>query len=1067
MATSRLKRKLERDPSSLTSGEFGNLSESFVTVGTALPSLADPKASKDTNEFKPVWQQEVTDDQGRRRFHGAFTGGFSAGYYNSVGSKEGWTPSTFKSSRSNRANQGQRSVADAARDFMDEEDLAELASSRTLETSSAYSSRAAPPPTAPKQAAEYDPLLGLFGSSSAGPSTAAAASSAFDASLADLIAPSSSRVGLSLMRKMGWRDGQGVGPRVTLAGRKKQAKELGIALPADEEGEGEEGAGGGEASKHLYAPLDRPLTLVKGTSTSVDRGWGLGYEPGMTLDESLGTGGGGGRRGLRMEVDEEDPYAGGAGLGALGERERRALGVYGDEEDEDDLERMKRRGDRRMQQSSAKRTATTATPQAFVDGTRVLPGFTLAAEPIASTSTSHLPPPPPAGWRPNPSRLWKENEPPVGSTVGEGKGKGRQLQADERGSLLGETLPPPPPPMPKSVFDYLSAKSRERLASVTGSPSSLPPPAPPGLTGTNDVPLGGPSRFGSSSSSSSSAVAAAPPAQPEPANDVPLFVPPLDKPTALAALRGFQPYSTASTSPDAVKHARYTLYLQYQASSSPSTTSSPFGPRTLPSGKTQTVEELNRELSEYQQAARVFKPVGGMLGSRFQTSQTGSLDVPQVEPGLWQPKPKAASSSLIDTYGDASSTPAAPVRPPSPKLTPAQQAARAGNFGPGTTRTVSVFRPAKLVCKRFGVRDPFDAAGAGSGSGADESGVGGRFGEATSTGWGTGNAAPDAAAGGGARGAVGARAMEEMRNSAGFQRFQKLAEEEDRLADGTAAEVAKGAFSAPGASADGGLGGEARKKPAARPTLETVGLGDDERQGDEIVEEKKAPADIFAAIFADSDDSDDDDEEEEDGEAAKAEAATVLSGDPPPPSSANSAAVEPPKPAEEPAVPLSLDTLSSFRPSFAASSSRTTDPAEPVSTLPSARSSTSTKEKKSSSSRSKKGSSSKRKAVALSFDLEDGGAEDDSRERDREREKERREKKKARREKESSSSSKREKEREEKRPSSRAASIAEEDEWAEAAPEVHPSILQAMSGKAGKEEEAGGRKGRMRAAELF
>ena len=40
---------------------------------------------------KPVKIQDqiVTDEQGRRRFHGAFTGGFSAGYYNTVGSKEG------------------------------------------------------------------------------------------------------------------------------------------------------------------------------------------------------------------------------------------------------------------------------------------------------------------------------------------------------------------------------------------------------------------------------------------------------------------------------------------------------------------------------------------------------------------------------------------------------------------------------------------------------------------------------------------------------------------------------------------------------------------------------------------------------------------------------------------------------------------------------------------------------------------------------------------------------------------------------------------------------------------
>jgi G patch domain-containing protein 1 len=36
-----------------------------------------------------VQDQVATDEQGRRRFHGAFTGGFSAGYFNTVGSKEG------------------------------------------------------------------------------------------------------------------------------------------------------------------------------------------------------------------------------------------------------------------------------------------------------------------------------------------------------------------------------------------------------------------------------------------------------------------------------------------------------------------------------------------------------------------------------------------------------------------------------------------------------------------------------------------------------------------------------------------------------------------------------------------------------------------------------------------------------------------------------------------------------------------------------------------------------------------------------------------------------------------
>jgi G patch domain-containing protein 1 len=46
---------------------------------------------------------QVVDDEGKKRFHGAFTGGFQAGYNNTVGSKEGFTPTGFVSSRANRA----------------------------------------------------------------------------------------------------------------------------------------------------------------------------------------------------------------------------------------------------------------------------------------------------------------------------------------------------------------------------------------------------------------------------------------------------------------------------------------------------------------------------------------------------------------------------------------------------------------------------------------------------------------------------------------------------------------------------------------------------------------------------------------------------------------------------------------------------------------------------------------------------------------------------------------------------------------------------------------------------
>lgn len=50
----------------------------YVFYGAPLPPL-DPDA-RDDGSYVPEWQQEVRDERGRKRFHGAFTGGFSAGY---------------------------------------------------------------------------------------------------------------------------------------------------------------------------------------------------------------------------------------------------------------------------------------------------------------------------------------------------------------------------------------------------------------------------------------------------------------------------------------------------------------------------------------------------------------------------------------------------------------------------------------------------------------------------------------------------------------------------------------------------------------------------------------------------------------------------------------------------------------------------------------------------------------------------------------------------------------------------------------------------------------------------
>lgn len=62
----------------------------FAEIRSSLTwsSFSDESLSKYATENK-LKAQKVRDKQGRERFHGAFTGGYSAGYYNTVGTAEG------------------------------------------------------------------------------------------------------------------------------------------------------------------------------------------------------------------------------------------------------------------------------------------------------------------------------------------------------------------------------------------------------------------------------------------------------------------------------------------------------------------------------------------------------------------------------------------------------------------------------------------------------------------------------------------------------------------------------------------------------------------------------------------------------------------------------------------------------------------------------------------------------------------------------------------------------------------------------------------------------------------
>lgn len=151
----------------------------------------------------PIHEQTVTDENGRRRFHGAFTGGFSAGYYNTVGSKEGWTPSTFKSSRKDKETKIKRQTY-RPQDFMDEEDMGDYGiAPKTVMAKTDFSSVRKRNYDDEKMVKEHKANATMFLGNQL---------------LQSLVLPARNNIGIRLLKKLGWKEGQGVGARVS--GRK-------------------------------------------------------------------------------------------------------------------------------------------------------------------------------------------------------------------------------------------------------------------------------------------------------------------------------------------------------------------------------------------------------------------------------------------------------------------------------------------------------------------------------------------------------------------------------------------------------------------------------------------------------------------------------------------------------------------------------------------------------------------------------------------------------------------------------------------------------------------------------
>lgn len=627
-----------------------SLCTQLLQIGTPLPSL---DSKKDANEYKPIWQQEALDEQGRRRFHGAFTGGFSAGYYNTVGSKEGWTPSTFRSSRKDKERQSGSNVTTASRpeDFMDEEDLEALREGRgALGSTQTYGMEKVQP--------ESDPLMAMLRLGS-GTNQAPSADSSSSIQL------SSSSLGTRLLQRMGWRSGQGLGPRISFKKRLEMLALMGKAPPDDEKEDK-------EAGKHLWPPPDTPMPIFSTKQDTKGLGW-TGQSSNVGLDEAI--------KRARAEESRKaggavDRQTGGFGLGTLEDDSDGEEEVYatGNKLEDSTLARKfhTRWGHNRDQILLGTRAEHPAAKEEVAkqqmkkdenvwhDGKAMTAGFQIASRNTEKEAWFEAPTVP-VGWKPDPQQVWS-----LRSDLKTKSESSSNLDSADRAYILGEARLPGPPP---SIQDYLSQKDKERLQK--------------GKEAAEQHTKQQQSKPASSDTSSH-------------------LIPKLDAALAKSALQGFMPFTS-----EPEKQARYRGYLTSQAGVSSSSTS-------LRPGKNQTHQQFIAELRDFAKSASIFKPMSTVMASRFQSSISGSSDLPQINPGLHIPEQKpilSVEEEKVKADANRREEDEKKRREDMETLTPFQRNARLDLFGKDTTRETKIWKPNRLLCKRFNVPMPYPEEG--------------------------------------------------------------------------------------------------------------------------------------------------------------------------------------------------------------------------------------------------------------------------------------------------------------------------------------------------------------------
>lgn len=482
-------------------------------------------------------------------------------------------------------------------------------------------------------------------------------------SFMEVLKTSGETMGVKLLKKMGWREGQGVGPKVRRRAR----------LDDDQGMKGEAGE-----ESHLFAPQNS--TMIAFTKKNDKKG--LGFEGEDKLGETQSNEE---HTKLRSMGDEEEDGVAGFGMLTNGNRVKKkkperkggfGVGILNDNgSDEEDAYAMGPQisynrivgGEKKKKKKSeigrasanpllnskpvfiskkAGAAKASVTFRRCHDGRLPLDGFALSSDldplsSIVSQEGKYPPPTIPDGWK-------SSKTPSQSTTSASGQSTyqnsatiaaASRLSPKSRAVLLGEI------PLPgKSVFDYLTPEARGRIASATKN-DNLPPALNEASAHLSSHP-----------------------------KSLLSLVPSLARETAHAALgrgtAGWMPYAE-----DLEKRARYRTFLEIHAGIQPEGTM----PDRYPGISN---DDWLNEMNEFVRAAQVFKPMTGAMANRF-------------------------TSSNVRLEGTTDSTEDLPLltKPAGKSKTPAEEAAAVGMYGP-LTRSSEKFYPTRLLCKRFNIQPP-------------------------------------------------------------------------------------------------------------------------------------------------------------------------------------------------------------------------------------------------------------------------------------------------------------------------------------------------------------------------